>query len=197
MCQFSAGQPLREVIRSAVAGSETAWRHLHALADPVLRSHAANCLGPDWFRDSQSDVAQDAWLKVRAGLAGFRGAPSDEGTRVVLFAWLRVIVHGVVKDRLAHRARALGASPAVGVPDPVDSAPRVGHDLGSAEQRDKVRAAVAGLPDPLDRDVVGLHFFETLSLGEIADRLGLTYDQVRGRMARALGALGRVLREPT
>ena len=57
------------------------------------------------------------------------------------------------------------------------------------EESEIVRRAVADLSDPLERQVLELHFFEGLSLRQIAERLDLTYDRVREPYRRAMRRL--------
>jgi RNA polymerase sigma factor (sigma-70 family) len=188
---------LTNLIRDArQGGDESAWQALYAHTDPELRRTVSVVLGPGWYHDSVSDLVQDGWVRIRNGLDGFRGAEREDDLRVVYLAWVRKIIRRVIQDRRGKiRPFPTGQLPAGsdGYLCPADPDPSVGYCLGLAEQRDHVRLAVANLPDALDRDVIGLRFFHERTMGEIAEKLGLTYDEVRGRTSRALYALGRVL----
>jgi RNA polymerase sigma factor (sigma-70 family) len=61
------------------------------------------------------------------------------------------------------------------------------------ERRVLVRRAVDDLPDPTDREVVRMVFFEGLSFPETGRRVGLHESTVRYRLQRVLSALGAEL----
>jgi RNA polymerase sigma factor (sigma-70 family) len=56
-----------------------------------------------------------------------------------------------------------------------------------------VRAALLKIASETDREIVRLYFFDSLSLRQIAERLGLSYDKVRERHHASLRFLEREL----
>ncbi len=80
-----------------------------------------------------------------------------------------------------------------GAPEPVDEAPLVEADLVRRELAAEVRRGLARL-SPEHREVVVLHYFEGLPLGEIAATLGVAVGTVKSRLGRAREHLERLLR---
>jgi RNA polymerase sigma-70 factor (sigma-E family) len=64
----------------------------------------------------------------------------------------------------------------------------------SEEQRQRVMAALRGLPSR-QREVLVLRFYLELTEAEIAAEMGIGQSSVRSAQARALAALGRMLKE--
>jgi RNA polymerase sigma factor (sigma-70 family) len=89
--------------------------------------------------------------------------------------------------------------------DHIDAARHLYHDDDASEARlrlqDAVRDAVAKVLTDKQREVVEAYFFEGLSQGEIARRLGVTQQVVQkriygaGRDGRSVGGALRKLRE--
>ena len=82
---------------------------------------------------------------------------------------------------------------------PADAPPPVGFRgvrVLSAEQRRSVLRALRQLP-PRQREVLVLRFYLDLSEPEIAAAMGIGPSTVRSTAHRALGALGRMLEEPS
>lgn len=110
-----------------------------------------------------------------------------------------------MRDRKAQRRRPpqkivrlqqapTGASTSQGSAiDPADSELSPSQNVQADEQARRVRDRLARLPDPTDREIVRLRFFEGLSLRQIADRLQLSYDQVRDRYQHSMRRLERDL----
>ena len=57
-----------------------------------------------------------------------------------------------------------------------------------------VRSAVDEIPNPTDRQILQLCFFESLSLRSVAEQLDLSYDVVRTRYHAGLRFLERQLK---
>jgi RNA polymerase sigma-70 factor (ECF subfamily) len=80
-----------------------------------------------------------------------------------------------------------------GLSDPADD--RNGSPMQMAErseERDQVRAAIAGLPEPI-REVVVLHYVGGLTLGQTAAAMELSTGTVKSRLNAALNKLRSVL----
>jgi RNA polymerase sigma-70 factor (ECF subfamily) len=122
------------------------------------------------------DLAQEAILAALTG-------PAPRGR---LRSWLAGIVRNLARDtrrREARRARreACAAARTGGDRCPADEAAR-------SEARGRVAAAIRDLPEPY-RATVLLHFFEGLSLADIARREGVKDSTARNRLSRALATL--------
>jgi RNA polymerase sigma-70 factor (ECF subfamily) len=127
------------------------------------------------------DLAQDALVAALA-------APAPRGR---LRAWLAGILRNVAREtrrremrRERREERAARADAGV---CPLESAALL-------EARALVTAAVRDLPEPYRKTVL-LHFFEGLSLAEIARRTGEKDSTVRNRLHRALRRLRRGFEE--
>ena len=139
--------------------------------------------------DEAEDVAQEALLRLDAGLGSFAGKS--------LFAtWLYRVTRNVVLEvgrRVARTLRLRGAlalqtDDAAAAPDPADG-------LTADTVAALVRALLAELP-PRQREVFYLADLEELAPVEIAQRLGLEPATVRVHLLRARRALrARILRE--
>lgn len=199
------------LVEQVQAGDQQAWTRLEVLARPYLLRLAQQFLGPDWPQQSVRDLLQDTWVRAFQGLPTFQPGAGDEQTAALLRAWLRKIMRNVhLNDRRYHRAerRKLPAGmislDTVGAADSTSAAPSVeptaadptaSANLYAEERTRKIQDALDRLTDPADRDVIRLYFFEGRSLAQIAQELGRTYDDVRGRFHKCLTRLRPELRE--
>jgi len=122
------------------------------------------------------DLAQQALL-----VALLRPAPRGR-----LRAWLAAILRNLALDarrrdgRRARREALVAAAPM--------GAHGAAEDVARAEAHARVAAAIRDLPEPY-RSTVRLHFFEGLSLADIARRERCKDSTVRNRLRRALAKL--------
>jgi RNA polymerase sigma-70 factor (ECF subfamily) len=152
-------------------------------------------------RVDPSDVVQEALAEAAAKLDRYlRERP------LPFYPWLRQLAQNRLID--LHRRHVLARRRSVtreeAVPDLPDrsalvladrlfarqSSPSAG--LHRRERRDRVRAALAALPDP-DREVLVLRVLEELPAKEIAAVPGIGEAAVRSRQVRALGRLKALL----
>ncbi len=181
--------------------------HLLAVVRPRLEQRAGAWAAPGDPGESTADLVQEAVLRVWEKLDQFRGGPDEEQTTALFHAWLDQIVRHLGQDRKrrqhAQRRPPAGkrlplASPgqssdeAVGVEPPAGE-PTPSADARSTEEARLVQEALARIADPGDREIVRLCFFEGLSLRQIAQRRGISYDKVRERYHCALRGLEREL----
>jgi RNA polymerase sigma-70 factor (ECF subfamily) len=148
-----------------------------------------------------SDVAQQTLLRAHAARDQFRGRTPAE-----MAGWLRQIL----VRTLANELRAFGqAKRDVGAERSLEAAldasscrldAWLAADQSSPSERacereraDRLAAAVAALP-PDQREVVLLKHLETLSLAEIAARVGKSTASVAGLLRRGLARLGELMR---
>ncbi|HEV3021364.1 MAG TPA: sigma factor-like helix-turn-helix DNA-binding protein, partial [Pirellulales bacterium] len=136
-------------------------------------------------------------------------AADDKQTAAMLHDWLEQLVRRLAANRREARHAAkrrpersvlslrgpagTDSRPTPAGLDPAESGPTPSAIAGAAEVDAHVRAAFAAVPDPTDRQILELCFFEAMSLRAIAGRLELSYDQVRVRYHASLRFLERQL----
>ncbi len=129
------------------------------------------------------DVAQDSLCCAYADLDSLKDPAKIGG-------WLRSINRCRARDRLrrikAKREERLatGEVNALCTTDASIGTGNGAHDLDSAEEEALILQAVDNMPDSF-RDVLVLHYWEKMTLAEIAEHLNLPPGTVRSRFARA------------
>jgi RNA polymerase sigma factor (sigma-70 family) len=185
------------LVQRARAGDPAAWTDLHALVKEYLLGLAQKLLGPGWQHQSAHDLSQDVWVKFATNIGDFRGGCDDANTAAALRAWLGQTATNLAKNYARdNRTQERTAPPGTvrlssnGAGDSADGAavdppaddPTPSHDERLRERRALIERALARLPEPTDRQMVDLHYFQDWPLRRVADELDLTYDQVRYRM---------------
>ena len=168
-------------VRRIVGGSEEAFRALVIEYHALAYSLAYRVLGD---AGDAEEVAQDAFVRVHAAMASFRGEAS-------LKTWILRIVHRLSLNRRRDRARTAWHRLGLARSHDVDQAPPVPSTepdpearLISRQTRTQVMAAVDGLSAPL-RDVVVLSSLGELTYEEIARVLGVPVGTVSSRLHAA------------
>jgi RNA polymerase sigma-70 factor, ECF subfamily len=135
-------------------------------------------------RKDAEDVAQDAYLRVFRGLAGFRGDSQFE-------TWLYRIVANAAMSHLRrrHRFGDLIAEPEEGPAQEIASPARTDEQ---AVDRHELQTALEALPMSL-RSVVILKDVYGLSCQEIGDQIGVSEGAVKVRLHRARKKLKTML----
>jgi RNA polymerase sigma factor (sigma-70 family) len=176
-----------------------AWDALSALVYPFLAACAARTAGNGWAEVSRSDVAQDAWLKLRDGIGTFRGADTPRDTAACFRAWLRTVVRNVANGHLRRRngTPTVPLDGTAGCPaDPAASDPSPSTHAARAEWRSRLETAVARL-GPDEQLIVRRNLYEGASCRQIAAELGLPDHTVVGQWrTEILAALREALGEP-
>jgi RNA polymerase sigma-70 factor, ECF subfamily len=157
------------LIARALEHDEGAWRTLVGRYTSYIYSIALRGFGIP--SEDAREVVQDSFLKLFAGLSGYRGTGSFR-------AWLRQIV---VNCCLAHVRQRRSAETL----DETVSDPAQQETLERIERGFVLREAVQNLDEPC-RQVVSLFFFEERSYREIAAALGIPEGTVGSRLARCL-----------
>jgi RNA polymerase sigma-70 factor (ECF subfamily) len=141
-------------------------------------------------RAEAEDVLHDAFVMV--GERARQYAPE----RGAVGAWLVTLVRNLSIDRTRRRERRGAIARDVLAHDPEalasrapDSPEALAH---GSRDRERVRAALAGLPE-VQRRTLEIAFFEGLTYAEIAEREGVPIGTIKSRAARALTALRTVL----
>jgi RNA polymerase sigma factor (sigma-70 family) len=124
------------------------------------------------------DIAQDVWLRVLRGIGRLR-----DGSK--LRPWLFGIARNAVMDRL----RVQYAAPAMSDVDVMDVA-AVDRSDDLEEELAAMERELTQLP-VVEREVLTLFYLKELSLGEVAEVLGIPVGTVKSRLFRARQLLRR------
>jgi RNA polymerase sigma-70 factor (sigma-E family) len=124
-------------------------------------------------RHQAEDLVQETLAKVFVRWNRRFGAPIDNPAAYAQTALVRTFLS-------ARRRRSSTELAYADVPERAGPDPAAASDLRLA-----LVAALAGLA-PLDRTVLVLRYLEDLSVGEVAERLGVSEGAVRNRSMRAL-----------
>ncbi len=182
---------------------------LLALIRPDLQRRAGSYAAPDQPEASASDLVQNVCLRAWQNLHQFGCGADDDQACAQFRAWVIQILHrlglNTIRFRTAQRRRPgqqlirLGgcgqgdSSPAGTGPEPAANVSTPSSRACAGEQASRVQQALAKVPEPTDRAIVRLRFFEGLSLRQIAERLHLSEDKVRERYRVTLRRLQREL----
>jgi RNA polymerase sigma-70 factor (ECF subfamily) len=168
------------LVARAVRGDEAALEALVSTYRPRARRTALGLLGDP---DGAEDVAQEAMLRMRDALAGFRG-DADLGT------WVHRIALNLSYDQLRRRRRRHAAEPLEAAAEHADPRTADPHtDVDRERARGALQAALNRLPDD-QREVLTLRFLSGLSYAEIGRVTGAPPGTVASRIYRALERLG-------
>ena len=172
-----------EIVEACRGGDRVAFRELYDVYKDRVYSIALYFFHGD--RTAASDVTQQVFLKLLAGIGQFRG-------EAVFSTWLyRLVVNVCLDEARARRPRAaareqLRLRAVVGA-----GSQESGY--AQAELAESVRAAVASLP-PKFRIAVLLRYFDDLSYEEMARALRCSMGTVASRLSRGHKMLAERLR---
>ncbi len=138
---------------------------------------AARVLGD---AEAARDVCQEAFVRLHDRLEEVRGEPGP---------WLRAVATRLALDRL--RARSRHATAAASLARPA-FAPAGDEGALEAERRDRVREALAALPDR-QREVVVLRVIEGMTFPEISRDLGIHEGSAKVHLRRGIERLRSLL----
>lgn len=138
-------------------------------------------------RDRAADLTQEVYRKAWAALPEFRG-----DSRVS--TWLHRIAFTTFLKSRRPALRLVQPDPDDPPLDPPDPGPGPEAEASGAERAERLRRAVADLPEPL-RGTVAAHYFSELPVAEIARAEGITPVAVRKRLAKACRRLAAALEE--
>jgi len=133
-------------------------------------------------RAEAEDVVHDAFVTMSDRAAQYS---ADRGSVV---AWLVTLVRNLSIDRTRRRERRGGILRRVAAVDVRPTTPDPEQLLSDAIAFDRVRRALATLPD-IQRHTLEVAFFEGLSYPEIAEQEGVPLGTIKSRAARALASL--------
>jgi RNA polymerase sigma-70 factor (ECF subfamily) len=144
--------------------------------------------------DVAEDLFQETWLKLAR-----HARRLEPGTD--LAAWLFTVARNAWRSHRrwalfdVSRLVALGALGEVRDPPPTSDAPHGPRRVDAARRVERLERALSELPPAL-REVVLLVVVEGLSQEEAARVIGITYDALRQRLARARARLAAALEPP-
>ena len=165
-----------ELVARAVAGDRQAFEELVRVEEGFMYALAMGRLGDAHLA---RDAVQEALLSAWKGIAGLRDARA-------FHSWLgRIVINAAVG--LGQKKRDEEHAPLEAAAD-APAAGEAGGDAAAAERRRQLAAAVAEL-DEDKQLVLAMHYSRGLGYAEIAGRLGITEDAVRGRLFQAREAL--------
>ena len=190
-----------QTLRKAQRADADALESLIVRFTPLVRAECFAFVVRGGADVSHSDLAQEVLLRVWTRLNQFQGA-DDDGVCLAMFQrWIRTTTRHLVSNLLAKRQAEKRLRPGARPPadgklptEPWDDGSHVSPSriAARAEEVDRLRAAMACLDDE-QRRIIELSFFEGLSLRDTAARMQLTYEQARGRFARAITQLKAAL----
>ncbi len=132
------------------------------------------------------DVVHDAFVAI------VQRADQYHAARGTVAAWLITTVRNLALDRARRRSRRAQIVESDLKHLPLEPAASPEDDLGRARVHERVREAMAKLPEA-QRATLEIAFFEGLSYPEIADRESVPLGTIKSRAARALHALREAL----
>ena len=196
-----------ETLAALRAGDERAFRDLFARSYPMMKRVARAYVASDAVAE---EIVQETWMAIVTGIDRFEG-------RSALGTWIFSILTNQAKTHSAREKRAVPFSSVApsDVEGPVVDPDRFqknddawpGHwatpprpwqkperRLLSLEARDRLKAALAQLPDR-QRMIVGLRDIEGYSAEEVCGLIGLSPENQRVLLHRGRARLRAVLEE--
>lgn len=202
---------LCELLRRAKVGHPDALEELLHQLNPVLVALGRRYELEDDYANTASDLSQDAGLRLLERLHQFHGTDDDSITAAMLQNWIRQIVRRLAIDRQRNHGvegwsqdKSRKIVPMINpestsgnaVTEPSISAEKtVSSIVGGAELDQLVRAGLDEIPDPAEKQILQMCFFESHSLKQIAELLELSYDIVRARYHSGLRFLEHRLKD--
>lgn len=133
-------------------------------------------------REAAEDICQDAFVRVFERASSYR-------PRAQFTTWLYRVVANLCWDQ---RRRARRDPVSLDLQSAGEQAPDAAEPVQRAERQDKVRRAIAQLPDR-QRLALILHRFEGMSYKDIAATTGWSSSAVESCLVRAYGGLRELL----
>ncbi|MBX3276231.1 MAG: RNA polymerase sigma factor [Sandaracinaceae bacterium] len=172
-----------ELMAAYVGGDPAAFRALFARYAPILLRLTIRHLRSE---ELAREVVQQTFFQMHAARRDF---DADKKLR----PWLFTIAMNLVRGHFRQRKRRPEA-PLEAVSEPAGERDDTEAPLERRQRIERVRAAIAALPDG-QREVIVLHWFEERPFAEVAAILGSTEGAVRVRAHRAYRRLEELLDE--
>lgn len=167
--------PTAAIVAAAIAGDREAVRALLVRYGPMVYG-LCRALDPQ-----PDDAYQEIWERALRGLPRF-----DPGGRAAWSTWLYAVAHHLLTDRHRQR-RARGVDQDL-AEDALSPDPSAHERLEAAEGVDRLRAALALLPEAQRRAVI-LYYLDEVPLAEVALREGVPVGTVKSRLHLGRGRL--------
>jgi RNA polymerase sigma-70 factor, ECF subfamily len=159
------------LVAAVVSGDRDAFAMLMRRHMPLVMATTQRLMANPADAD---EAVQETFLRLWRHADSYR---NDGGAR--LSTWLYRIASNVCYDRLRRRSETLMAE----LPETVDSAPDALDQLTQAQQASAVTEAVERLPER-QRQAVELCYYQGLTAGVAAERLGLTLKATEALLVR-------------
>ncbi len=169
-----------DLVAAMAGGDRDATRQLYDRHAGLMLGVATRLLSD---RSAAEDLVHDVFLEA------WRNAGSYDPGRGTVRTWLMVRLRSRALDRLRSAAWRRRVDTGDRMPEPSDR-PEV--DPAAGGDRDRVRGALAELPEP-QRRVLELAYYRGLSSSEVADVLGVPVGTVKSRTAAAFRKLRAAL----
>lgn len=134
------------------------------------------------------ELHQQTWLSVLDHIEKFDPSSSASGG---FKAWVYRIATNKANDHWRSAGREQAAKRGMRLLTP-DAAPDASQRLDGSEQAEKLRKAIALLPEP-QRQVLMLRYYSNLKFVEIAEQLGCPLNTALGRMHKAMSKLKHLM----
>ncbi len=190
-----------DTLRLAQTGDESSLRELISHFQADVRGVCFDVRIDDADL-SYSDLQQEVWLRVWCKIDQFVGTQDEQVCWAMFRRWLRTTSRNVIlnimqsrqtdRRRPEHRPLSLNGLFGGTCIEPEDSA-TPSRFVSEQEEATRVRVAIAAIECPQSRRIIELRFFENHTLQQIANEMGLTYDQVRERSATCMRQIQSVL----
>ena len=177
-----------EWVRRFQAGKEDGFNRLVLKHKDRIFGLCLRMLSGD--RDDAEDAAQESFVKVYRGMAGFR-------MEAKFSSWLYRIAVNTCKNKLAsapHKRGKLHRPLDAAETDSAPSSPSPAQELAAKGKRRAIEAAIAKLPEE-QRILVILRDIEGRSYEEIAEATGLNPGTLKSRLNRGRRQLQEWLRD--
>ena len=126
------------------------------------------------------ELHQQTWLSVLEHLPRFQASSSSGGFK----AWVFRIATNKANDYWRSRGRERAAKDGLKLITD-EQVPQAGHRMETTEQADKLKVAIAQLPES-QREVLMLRYYSNMKFVEIAEMLGCPLNTALGRMHKAM-----------
>ena len=175
----AGGSPAHGVIERMASGDASALGDLYDAHARSIYSLALRILGD---QADAEDIVQEVFTQA------WRQASRYDAARATVIGWLLMMARSRSLDRLRSRQARPDRTIAAPLPDLASGAPGQEAVALSAEDVDRLRAALDRLGDAW-RTPIELAYYEGLSQSAIAERLGQPLGTVKTRMRSALAQL--------
>lgn len=174
------------LVRAAQAGDREAMTLIYERTRPQI-NHAIRAIVRD--ESLAEDVAQETYLRAFANIDSLREPEK-------LLPWLRVIAQNQAKNALQKQKPLLFSELTESAEERAEASADTQPELmiDDRERAELIRQALDELGDG-QRLIIGMYYFEQLSVAEIAEKLGISQSTVKSQLHRGRRNVARVLRK--